>query len=391
MPTDRTSQPFSTVIATELGHIRARRRRVLPLRAAVPREERGSARRQTAWRRLLGGGIRTATFNLGVLQGLAELGLLKHVDYLSTVSGGGYIGSWLHGVIRNHFKGDARRATVFLSPRKHPTPRPPQKDPISFLRKFSNYLAPSPGLFSTDSWVIGFIWLRNVLLNQLILIPALGAVILAALLLVFGQQLLATTEWWPSVRFPILIAIAFGTLGLASIVIWKNLDLVVRQTFLEPGELSTTTEADEAWQHRSLLVVPCVFIASTALAFAANLPQFWARVTVFAGLVLLFALAQLSGGFMRCYVHVHAGRREDGVDGDREGMGSATGNPPGDPARDLDGRVIGRCQLRAGDCGLESDGWVAALGPRRVCAAARLLESGGRRLAASRADGVRLC
>jgi hypothetical protein len=44
---------------------------------------------------LSGGGIRSATFNLGVLQGLASLGLLKRFDYLSTVSGGGYIGSWL--------------------------------------------------------------------------------------------------------------------------------------------------------------------------------------------------------------------------------------------------------------------------------------------------------
>src|ERR1043166_9313002 len=35
-----------------------------------------------------GGGIRSATFNLGILQGLAKLGLLKFVDYLSTVSGG---------------------------------------------------------------------------------------------------------------------------------------------------------------------------------------------------------------------------------------------------------------------------------------------------------------
>lgn len=39
-----------------------------------------------------GGGIRSATFNLGILQGLASLGLPKYVDYLSTVSGGGYIG-----------------------------------------------------------------------------------------------------------------------------------------------------------------------------------------------------------------------------------------------------------------------------------------------------------
>jgi patatin-like phospholipase len=41
-----------------------------------------------------GGGIRSATFNLGVLQALAKLNVLRHCDYLSTVSGGGYIGSW---------------------------------------------------------------------------------------------------------------------------------------------------------------------------------------------------------------------------------------------------------------------------------------------------------
>jgi len=40
-----------------------------------------------------GGGIRSATFNLGILQGLARTGLLPMFDYLSTVSGGGYIGS----------------------------------------------------------------------------------------------------------------------------------------------------------------------------------------------------------------------------------------------------------------------------------------------------------
>src|SRR5215813_129328 len=44
---------------------------------------------------LSGGGIRSATFSLGVMQTLAHHGLLKQFDYLSTVSGGGYIGSWL--------------------------------------------------------------------------------------------------------------------------------------------------------------------------------------------------------------------------------------------------------------------------------------------------------
>ena len=42
-----------------------------------------------------GGGIRSATFGLGVLEALKAKGLLKKIDYLSTVSGGGYIGAWL--------------------------------------------------------------------------------------------------------------------------------------------------------------------------------------------------------------------------------------------------------------------------------------------------------
>ena len=44
---------------------------------------------------LSGGGIRSATFSLGVLQGIAKKRKLSEFDYLSTVSGGGYIGSWL--------------------------------------------------------------------------------------------------------------------------------------------------------------------------------------------------------------------------------------------------------------------------------------------------------
>ena len=44
---------------------------------------------------LSGGGIRSATFGLGLLQGLARKNLLARFDYLSTVSGGGYIGAWL--------------------------------------------------------------------------------------------------------------------------------------------------------------------------------------------------------------------------------------------------------------------------------------------------------
>jgi len=50
---------------------------------------------------LSGGGIRSATFCLGVLQRLASRRVLPLVDYMCTVSGGGYIGSCLSSLMTN--------------------------------------------------------------------------------------------------------------------------------------------------------------------------------------------------------------------------------------------------------------------------------------------------
>ncbi len=49
---------------------------------------------------LSGGGIRSATLNLGILQALDRAGVFDHVDYLSTVSGGGYLGSSISTLMR---------------------------------------------------------------------------------------------------------------------------------------------------------------------------------------------------------------------------------------------------------------------------------------------------
>src|SRR5262249_5591063 len=44
---------------------------------------------------LSGGGLRSASFTLGFLQALARTRFLRQIDYLSTVSGGGYTGAFL--------------------------------------------------------------------------------------------------------------------------------------------------------------------------------------------------------------------------------------------------------------------------------------------------------
>jgi len=61
----------------------------------VRRARARSLREHTTGLAFSGGGIRAATFAVGFLQGLAELGLIRRFDYLSTVSGGGYAGGWL--------------------------------------------------------------------------------------------------------------------------------------------------------------------------------------------------------------------------------------------------------------------------------------------------------
>src|SRR4051812_35674042 len=44
---------------------------------------------------LSGGGIRSASFTLGLVQALVKYGVIRHVDYLATVSGGSYVGARL--------------------------------------------------------------------------------------------------------------------------------------------------------------------------------------------------------------------------------------------------------------------------------------------------------
>ncbi len=122
---------------------------------------------------LSGGGIRSATFALGVIQGLARRDLLKEFDYLSTVSGGGYIGGWLSSWIRR--AGAAEKVFAALKGDRACSPMEPESKPLRHLRMFSNYLTPKLGAFSADTWVLVATYLRNLFLNWLVFGPILLA------------------------------------------------------------------------------------------------------------------------------------------------------------------------------------------------------------------------
>ena len=156
---------------------------------------------------LSGGGIRSATFSLGVLQWLASHKQLQEFHYLSSVSGGGYTAGFLVNGLRQAYTdafdaalesgldpADAdsvgqREAKVWMrrlgdsagaedAARTAGAARITNGggDPVAPLRAYSNYLSPTGGL-STDAFALGATFLRNLLLNLLIWLPLLAAAV----------------------------------------------------------------------------------------------------------------------------------------------------------------------------------------------------------------------
>lgn len=150
-----------------------------------------------------GGGIRSATFALGALQGLAELGILENFDYLSTVSGGGFIGSWLtawkerwQGLTTPKKLGD--KTTTLVSQLKPFALPPPEEhpDPIQHLRDYNNYLSPKLGLFSADTWTLAATVARNMLLNWLVFVPLLMCALMVPRIVLSLGKVGDHPEWW---------------------------------------------------------------------------------------------------------------------------------------------------------------------------------------------------
>ena len=168
---------------------------------------------------LSGGGIRSATFNLGLLQGLSELGLADSLDYVSTVSGGGYIGGfWSAWRARREREWEARAMAKDgpsnATPAADPFTEPPrtgraESDSVRHLREFSNFLNPRLGLLTYDTGRL----VATVFSSTL---PSLAAAISVLVLVVGAWQVLA-----------------YGILGLPALSgsgAWQSLTVLVLLT-----------------------------------------------------------------------------------------------------------------------------------------------------------------
>lgn len=141
---------------------------------------------------LSGGGIRSATFCLGVFQTLAQLRLIHRIDFLSTVSGGGYFGSFL-GRLFTRLKPNLIEDRLHLRPSRiegllHPIAATRRvvadslglPDPVQALRRNGRYLAPQ----GSADVLLGFaVVIRNWVAIHVVLVTWFLALFLAAQLL----------------------------------------------------------------------------------------------------------------------------------------------------------------------------------------------------------------
>ena len=154
---------------------------------------------------LSGGGIRSATFNLGFIQALYRYNILHRVDYLSTVSGGGYIGSCLTSLLNSDIDASFKPTTDFFWKEENfPFAQPDvrsdknldkdqhnktdnrfedkisaEKAPVRHLRYFSTYLTQGDNLFYRYFSPL-VVFSRGVVFNFLLILPVI--IILAGLL-----------------------------------------------------------------------------------------------------------------------------------------------------------------------------------------------------------------
>lgn len=175
---DRSSPTYPAELsAAELAEVRLRRavtgNTATVADGAWPADAVGMA--------LSGGGIRSATFCLGVFRALARHRLVRRIDVLSTVSGGGYFGSFLGGLFTPRTNAAAPAANAGRIDEVEECLRNARSGPVDWLRENGRYMSPNG---SGDTLLAGAIALRNWVALTVVMMTALLA---AFLLLTLGR------------------------------------------------------------------------------------------------------------------------------------------------------------------------------------------------------------
>ncbi len=201
-----------------------------------------------------GGGIRSASFCLGVAQALARAKLLHRFDYLSTVSGGGYIGGWLQQMVAASTPADRSGQVREAEDRLRATEIPE----LDRLRDFTNYLTPRTGPASPDTWAGVALYGRNFLVNWMVFLPLF---LMIALLPILHRTLI----WAVSASFWLVLPVTLAAFLAMGISVTTAARWVPSQRQDEVAKWMT--DQDKQAQGRARW-----WVTASALVFAVSLP-----------------------------------------------------------------------------------------------------------------------
>jgi hypothetical protein len=224
-----------------------------------------------------------------MLQALAHKQLLRAFDYVSTVSGGGYIGGWLMAWM-HHQEVGIQTVEDRLSAPPNATSQSADPPEVHFLRDYSNYLTPRKGLLGADFWAFAAGYVRNTLLNQAILVLAFLSLLLAPRAFAHLLHLFEDLEEVLHGRFSDAIqaymqaeyfALALGLLFALLAVIFVGLNLVSvdpRESTDHPEPLLREAKMEtrdrwftNSWAVQAMIVVPLLL---SAALFAYGMGEF---------------------------------------------------------------------------------------------------------------------
>ena len=198
------------VFPGELEAIRRRRQNAGLPPPAQPDQPGPSVDHNLTGLSLSGGGIRSASFSLGVLQVLSADGLLPQVDYLSTVSGGGLIGSTVSSVLHEpNTSGAADRFPLAFDAGKVERPA------VRYLRDHTRWLAPGGAV---DAIRLPAVLLRGMVDNFALLLPFL---MIGVLLTEAGFVLAYRIGLNVLDRVPVVAVLIFAAIALMQPVLYR--------------------------------------------------------------------------------------------------------------------------------------------------------------------------
>jgi hypothetical protein len=289
---------------------------------------------------LSGGGIRSATFALGLVQALAANHWLTRFDYVSSVSGGGYCAGFLHALIRR-LRANIERQLDGESPLLSPTERrrraaaaalseaertlgdtrAAEPGEIQHLRQYSNYLIPRKALSSGD--FVGTIgaFARNTALILTPLTALFAALSLGPLLAYWFSEQVADARIADIAGYDAILVMAATLAVLALALVLANVAKVISPPKSENTEADAPAATTRSsffsricrWleRHWRSLIYASLFLACwlfSIYAVGAVRGNNSLANRVFPAIAVLYAAVWIAV-FLYALAHGHIGRR----------------------------------------------------------------------------------